>query len=220
MTGPHVAIPAAGRNPCGQRDRLSAGGNAGQIARRSMPALPHPPTQAGPGTPARDAAHALLADLGATARLAARAAALARPGDAILLDGPLGAGKSAFARAFLRAASGDPALEVPSPTFTLVQDYALPPGGAGSAHHFDLYRLDGPGDLGELGWDEARDGVVLVEWPERLGALAPSGALRVSLRFPAGAAGDGQARLARLRGWPDRLAALLAGLPATAAFPA
>ena len=94
-----------------------------------------------------------LPDEAATAALAARAARLARPGDAILLDGPLGAGKSAFARAFLRAASGDPALEVPSPTFTLVQSYDLP---GGAAHHMDLYRLDGPAGLPELGWDEAR----------------------------------------------------------------
>ena len=66
-------------------------------------------------------------------------------------------------RAFLRAASRDPALGVPSPTFTLVQDYATP---SGTVHHFDLWRLDGPGGMTELGWDEARDDVVLVEWPE------------------------------------------------------
>jgi tRNA threonylcarbamoyladenosine biosynthesis protein TsaE len=144
----------------------------------------------------------ILADAAATEALAARLAARARRGDAILLDGPLGAGKSTFARAFLRAASGDPALEVPSPTFTLVQGYDLP---AGPAHHFDLWRLDGPADLAELGWDEAREGIVLVEWPDRLGALLdtlrPDDALTLAL---APGTGDDE-RVAILTGWPGRL---------------
>ena len=97
-------------------------------------------------------------------------------GDAILLEGELGAGKTAFARAFLRAASGDAALEVPSPTFTLVQSYDT---RIGTVHHFDLWRLEGPDGLAELGWEEARDGIVLVEWPDRLGALRPHDALTV-----------------------------------------
>lgn len=142
-----------------------------------------------------------LPDAAATGRLAARLAARARRGDAILLEGPLGAGKSTFARAFLRAASGDPALEVPSPTFTLVQGYDLP---AGPAFHFDLWRLDGPADLSELGWDEAREGIVLVEWPDRLGALRPDDALTIALA--PGATED--ARIATLAGWPDRLGGL------------
>ncbi len=142
----------------------------------------------------------ILADLAATEALAARLAGLARPGDAILLEGPLGAGKSALARAFLRFAAGDPALEVPSPTFTLVQSYDLP--GGIMAHHYDLYRLEGPGGLAELGWDEAREGIVLVEWPDRLGKLAPRGALRVTL-----APGDSEdAREALIEGWEGRLA--------------
>jgi tRNA threonylcarbamoyladenosine biosynthesis protein TsaE len=140
-----------------------------------------------------------LDNLAATEALAAHLARLARPGDALLLEGPLGAGKSALARGFLRAAAGDPALEVPSPTFTLVQSYDLP-GGA-TAHHFDLYRLSGPDGLLELGWDEAREGIVLVEWPERLGRLAPAAALRVQLA--PGATED--SRRARLTGWEDRL---------------
>ena len=142
-----------------------------------------------------------LPDLAATEALATRLAPLLRPGDAVLLDGPLGAGKSAFARALLRAAAGDPALEVPSPTFTLVQSYDLP---AGPAHHFDLYRLSGPAGLGELGWDEAREGIVLVEWPERLGPLAPPDALRIHLT--PGAAEE--ARHVVLRGWDARLEGL------------
>jgi tRNA threonylcarbamoyladenosine biosynthesis protein TsaE len=139
-----------------------------------------------------------LSDLAATEALAARIAALVRPGDTILLEGDLGAGKTAFARALLRAASADPALEVPSPTFTLVQSYAT---SIGTVHHFDLWRLDGPRGLGELGWDEARDGIVLVEWPDRLGALRPVDALTVALQ-----ATGAESRRATLSGWTDRLA--------------
>lgn len=145
-----------------------------------------------------------LADLAATEALAARAADLARPGDALLLEGPLGAGKSAFSRAFLRAAAGDPRLEVPSPTFTLVQHYDLP---RYEAWHFDLYRLSGPDDLFELGWEEVAAGIALVEWPDRLEDLAPPEALRLTLA-PDPAADE--ARLLTLAGWPDRLAALTA----------
>lgn len=144
----------------------------------------------------------MLPDLAATGRLAARLAPLARPGDALLLEGPLGAGKSAFARAFLRAATGDAALEVPSPSFTLVQSYDLPSGA--EAHHFDLYRLAGPADLAELGWDEARRGILLVEWPERLGHLRPQDALTLTMAH--GPTED--ARIATLDGWPDRLGRL------------
>ncbi len=146
-----------------------------------------------------------LPDLAATEGLAARVAGLARAGDAILLAGPLGAGKSAFARAFLRHAAGDAALEVPSPTYTLVQSYDLP---LFRAHHFDLWRLAGPESLTELGWDDARADVVLVEWPERLGALRPHDALSVNLQP---AADD--SRTASLDGWPDRLAALKPARP-------
>jgi tRNA threonylcarbamoyladenosine biosynthesis protein TsaE len=139
-----------------------------------------------------------LDTLAATEALGQRLAERLRAGDAILLEGPLGAGKSALARALLRAATGDAALEVPSPTFTLVQSYPLP--GGLMAHHFDLYRLDGPAGLVELGWEEAREGVVLVEWPDRLGPLAPTDALRVTLT-PL----EGDARDADLAGWAGRL---------------
>ena len=138
-----------------------------------------------------------LSDQGATEALAARVAALAQPGDAILLGGPLGAGKTTFARAFLRAATGDDRLEVPSPTFTLVQSYDT---GIGAVHHYDLWRLDGPAALAELGWDEARGDIVLVEWPERLGAQRPADALLIALSL-----GEGEARRAVVSGWPDRL---------------
>jgi len=138
-----------------------------------------------------------LPDLAATEALAGRIAALLRPGDAVLLEGPLGAGKSALARALLRTLLADPALEVPSPSYTLVQLYDAP---VGPVHHFDLWRLDGPAATAELGWDDARDGVVLVEWPDRLGELRPDDALTVTLRLA-----DGDARNAVLTGWPGRL---------------
>lgn len=120
-----------------------------------------------------------------------------RVGDVILLEGPLGAGKTAFCRAFLRAVTGDAALDVPSPSFTLVQSYET---RLGPVHHFDLWRLDGPGGLVELGWDELIADIVLVEWPDRLGALWPAGALRI--RFELGA---GETRLVSLAGWEGRL---------------
>ncbi len=139
----------------------------------------------------------ILPDLAATEALARRHAAMARAGDAVLLEGPLGAGKSAYARAFLRAITGDAALEVPSPTFTLVQSYDLPGGGA--AHHLDLYRLDGPAGLRELGLDEMAEDIMLVEWPDRLGPFTPPAPLRIALDFA-----DGDARRAQVTGWDNR----------------
>jgi tRNA threonylcarbamoyladenosine biosynthesis protein TsaE len=143
-----------------------------------------------------------LADPAATEALAKAVAAQARAGDAILLEGELGAGKTAFARAFLRAATGDPALEVPSPTFTLVQSYATP---IGEVHHFDLWRLDGPGGLAELGWEDARAGIVLLEWPDRLGPLRPPETLAIALHWT-----GPESRRAVLSGWPGRLGCCIA----------
>jgi tRNA threonylcarbamoyladenosine biosynthesis protein TsaE len=137
-----------------------------------------------------------LPDLSATEALAARLAARVRPGDAILLKGPLGAGKTAFARAFLRAVTQNSALDVPSPSYTLVQTYETP---LGPIHHFDLWRLDGPGAVVELGWDELTQDIVLVEWPERLGDLRPEGALAITLS----STGE-HSRTATLSGWENR----------------
>ena len=124
-----------------------------------------------------EACHQALYDQDGLERLAAGLAPTLRPGQAVLLRGPLGAGKTTFARALLRAACGEPAMEVPSPSYTLVQSYQA---GTLVLHHFDLWRLDGPDGLAELGWDDARAGVVVVEWPERLGNLTPADALEVT----------------------------------------
>ena len=137
-----------------------------------------------------------LPDVAATEALATRIARVLRPGDAVLLAGPLGAGKSALARALLRSLLADPALEVPSPSYTLVQAYDAP---WGTVWHFDLWRLDDPRALTELGWDGAQDDAVIVEWPDRLPA-PPPGALHVTL-----ALADGDARIATLPGGEGRL---------------
>jgi tRNA threonylcarbamoyladenosine biosynthesis protein TsaE len=147
-------------------------------------------------TPTDSALRLILPDACATEALGARIAAMLRPGDAVLLDGPLGAGKSVLARSLIRAMTGYPALDVPSPSYTLVQEYDTP---AGRLHHFDLWRLDGPGGVVELGWDEAREGIVIVEWSNRLGPLRPPDALSVAL------APEGEdARAAVLSGWEGR----------------
>lgn len=133
-----------------------------------------------------------LADEAATERLGAALAARLRPRDVVALEGGLGAGKTTLARAILRAAAHDPELIVPSPTFTLVEIYETP--GA-SWWHFDLYRLEQPEQVFELGWEEARaEGVALVEWPERLGALLPRERLTVRLAI------EGEGRRATLEG--------------------
>ena len=120
----------------------------------------------------------LLPDEAATARLGQDLAAALRPGDVLALSGDLGAGKTALARALIRADAGDPDLEVPSPTFTLVQTYDV----RVPISHFDLYRLGSPSELDELGFEEAlREGAVVVEWPERAGGRLPAETVRVEL---------------------------------------
>jgi tRNA threonylcarbamoyladenosine biosynthesis protein TsaE len=118
-----------------------------------------------------------LPDEAATAALAARIAALARAGDVIALKGELGAGKTSFARAFIRARGGVEA--VPSPTFTLVQIYEL---GDGTVWHIDGYRLRHPEEAWELDIEDAfNEGISLIEWPERLGPLVPARRLEIAL---------------------------------------
>lgn len=120
-----------------------------------------------------------LPDLDATAALAARLAPLLRKGDAVLLSGDLGAGKTAFARALLRALGVQG--EVPSPTFTLVQHYDLP---VLPVAHFDLYRLKNEQEIEETGFHDAlADGAAVVEWPERAAAYMPRGALTLAFQM-------------------------------------
>lgn len=143
-----------------------------------------------------------LPDEAATGGLAASIAARVRKGDVIALSGPLGSGKTSFARAFIRARGLDSA-EVPSPTFMLVEVYdgdsAIP------VWHFDLYRIESPDELRELGLEEAlAEGVSLIEWPERLGAFLPAERLDLTLAMGKSAG----ARIATLSGsglWQARL---------------
>src|SRR5438270_3140547 len=108
----------------------------------------------------------------ATQRLAADVAALLAPGDLVTLSGDLGAGKTTFARALIRHLAGDERLEVPSPTFTLVQGYALP---RFPVVHADLYRISDPRELVELGFEEAIEGAAaLLEWPDRANGMLPT----------------------------------------------
>ncbi|BCP55896.1 bifunctional tRNA (adenosine(37)-N6)-threonylcarbamoyltransferase complex ATPase subunit type 1 TsaE/phosphotransferase [Kaistia sp. 32K] len=145
-----------------------------------------------------------LPDEAATIRLAEDIAAKLAIGDVIALRGDLGAGKTSFARALIRAVAADAGYEVPSPTFTIVQTYdtRLP------IAHFDLYRLGSADELEEIGFDEAvSEGVVLIEWPERAGDSLPGTHLEIALEI------EGAGRLATLTGggdWPERIARTLA----------
>lgn len=147
-----------------------------------------------------------LPDEAATRALGARLAGAVAAGDFIALRGGLGAGKTALARAVIEArlAAHGLAEDVPSPTFTLVQTYETPDL---LMTHVDLYRLDRPEDAAELGLADALDeGVVLVEWPEKLGPL-PKDRLDIDIRL----VGEGEGREARLTGygsWARRLEGL------------
>ncbi len=119
-----------------------------------------------------------LANEQATQRLAIDIAAALEPGDLVTLSGDLGAGKTTFARALVRYLAGDATIEVPSPTFTLLQTYELP---RFTLVHADLYRLVGAGELAELGFDDLPDGaVVLMEWPDRAAGILPPDRLDIA----------------------------------------
>jgi tRNA threonylcarbamoyl adenosine modification protein YjeE len=135
-----------------------------------------------------------LPDLAATERFARVIAEEIKPGDLVTLSGGLGAGKTAFARALVRALAGDPRLEVPSPTFTLMQVYDSP---RAPVVHADFYRLSGAEELYELGWDEIADqAFALVEWPER--AASALKATRLDIAMDLAPHGGPDARVATL----------------------
>ncbi|OCX61579.1 tRNA (adenosine(37)-N6)-threonylcarbamoyltransferase complex ATPase subunit type 1 TsaE [Thioclava sp. SK-1] len=144
-----------------------------------------------------------LPDADATADLGRRLGSVLASGDVVLLDGPIGAGKTHFSRTVIqdRMAQSGQVEDVPSPTFTLVQVYETDP----EIWHADLYRLHHPDDVIELGLDVAFDeAICLVEWPDRLGDLTPKTALQLAFRNSA----DGESRQVTISGdaeWAARL---------------
>lgn len=132
-----------------------------------------------------------LADDEATAALGARLARELKPGDVVLLEGGLGAGKTALARAIIRTLAGDPGLEVPSPSFALVQPYEV---NGTAILHADLYRIHDPAELDELGLFDRPDAIVIIEWPENAHDLVSRHRPLIRLGIPA----DGRGRIAEI----------------------
>jgi N-acetylmuramate 1-kinase len=133
----------------------------------------------------------------ATARFALDVASALEPGDLITLSGDLGAGKTTFARALIRHLAGDETIEVPSPTFTLLQSYELP---RFTLVHADLYRLSGAAELSEIGFDDlAEETVVLMEWPDRAAGFLPAN--RLDITFTLAAASGADVRNVRYTGY-------------------
>ncbi|ADO43843.1 tRNA (adenosine(37)-N6)-threonylcarbamoyltransferase complex ATPase subunit type 1 TsaE [Ketogulonicigenium vulgare] len=142
----------------------------------------------------------LLSSEAETATLAARLAPRLAAGDILLLNGQIGAGKSFFSRALIRARLGNPTEDVPSPTFTLVQTYEADV----PIWHCDLYRLTHPDEVIELGLTDAFDtAICLIEWPDRLGSMTPASAL--TLDFIALSDGTHQVTLTGSKQWDAKL---------------
>ncbi len=158
-------------------------------------------------SPSIETFETVLPNEAATAELAAELAPLLQPGDVVTLSGSLGAGKTCFARALIRTLAGDPTLDVPSPTFTILQTYEL---ARSPVVHADFFRVGDPEELREFGWpDLAQDAIALIEWPERAGdaisgdrlaiALAPAPELGLNRRrLRLTASGSVATRVARL----------------------
>ena len=155
-------------------------------------------------TAARTTWDIMLPDETATARLAADIALALIPDDLVTLSGDLGAGKTTIARSIIRTLAGDETIEVPSPTFTLLQLYELP---RFPVVHADLYRVTTLAELSELGWEEAAEGAaVLVEWPERASAFIQADRLDVSLSLALEFGPNArQVRLTGFGSWAARL---------------
>lgn len=177
-----------------------------------------------------------VADEAATNALAARVATYIGAGDLVALSGELGSGKTTFARALIRTLTGDPDLEVPSPTYTLMQVYE---GSGFPIVHADLFRINNPSELAELGWEESAQGaVVIVEWPEQAGDQLPPDRLDVRIevapdlsetqrRVTLSGSGTFAPRLAQVKaiqdllargGWTDATRSLIQGDASTRSF--
>lgn len=127
-----------------------------------------------------------LPDDAATLAFGTELAKNLEPGDIVSLEGELGAGKSALARATIRALAGDPNLEIPSPTFALVQPYDT---RRGLVLHADLYRLGDPAEVDELGLLDTPDAIVFVEWAARAPHVEEAATIRIALSIPPGGEG-------------------------------
>lgn len=152
-----------------------------------------------------------LPSLDATITLARRLAPLLKAGDVIALHGGLGVGKTTFSRALICALLGEQT-DVPSPTYTLVQTYEAPDF---PIFHFDLYRLDAPDDVFELGWDETEDGLALIEWPGKAGNTLPKWRLDLTLENDRATETRTATLEARGEDWQRRLHELSSHAPAT-----
>lgn len=140
-----------------------------------------------------------LSDDAATRALGAALGAVLQVGDVVALRGGLGAGKTTLVRGLIEALLGE-GVDVPSPTYTLVQAYEA---ADFPIWHFDLYRLETSDDVYELGWDETQDGAALIEWPDKAGARLPTWRLDVTLEM----SGSGRRAVLEPQGedWQTRL---------------